>query len=77
MDREISMNPTPMQVFLACLDFLLFIVLGVVFIRQWMIFRLLKNTYKMQRETQRLLDIERRKWLENKFGVKEIDIDKR
>lgn len=68
------MNPTPMEVFIAVLDFLLFIVLGIVFIRQWMIFRILKSNEKMQRETRYLIDAsaaERQKWLQEKFGVKE------
>jgi hypothetical protein len=54
MDREIRM--TVAQLFLACLDFLLFICLGVIFIRQQMIFRSLKKTQAMTLETRRMID---------------------
>ena len=47
---------TVAQLFLAVLDFLLFIMLGVIFIRQWMIFRILRQTATMQAETRRMLD---------------------
>jgi Tfp pilus assembly protein PilN len=71
------MIPTPMQVFLAVLDFLLFIFLGVIFIRQWMIFKTLKSIAKTQQETQHLIDAaadERSRWIAKNFGIKESDI---
>jgi hypothetical protein len=67
---------TVSQLFLAICDFLLFIVLGVIFIRQWMIFRSLKETQRMTLETRRMItaDVdERKRWVETRFGVKEKD----
>ena len=43
------------QLFLSILGFILFIVLGVVFIRQWAILRMLKQLTKQQTEFERLL----------------------
>ena len=64
------MTPTPMQIFLAVLDFLLFIVMGVVCIRQWLIFRLLHRVQAMQAATQKLIEAspeEREQWLRDKI----------
>jgi hypothetical protein len=43
------------QLFIAILDFLLFIVLGIIFIRQWALFRMLRDIKKRQIETDRML----------------------
>lgn len=64
---------TVAQVFLACVDFLLFIVLGVIYARQIALFRKLRETNEMNLETRRRMGLdteEQRRWLEAKFGVK-------
>jgi hypothetical protein len=43
------------QLFLSVLGFILFIVLGVVFIRQWAILRMLRQLKQQQAEFERLL----------------------
>ena len=43
------------QLFLSILGFILFIVLGGVFIRQWTILRMLRQLKKQQAEFERLL----------------------
>jgi hypothetical protein len=43
------------QLFLSILGFILFIVLGVVFIRQWAILRMLRQLKKQQTEFEQLL----------------------
>ena len=43
------------QLFLSVLGFILFIVLGVVFIRQWAILRMLIQLKEQQAEFKRLL----------------------
>jgi hypothetical protein len=43
------------QLFLSILDFILFIVLGIVFIRQWAILRMLRQLRKQQTEFERTL----------------------
>ena len=43
------------QLFLSVLGFILFIVLGVVFIRQWAILRVLRQLRKQQTEFERTL----------------------
>ena len=43
------------QLFLSILGFILFIVLGIVFIRQWAILRLLGQLKEQQAEFERLL----------------------
>ena len=43
------------QLFLSILDFILFIVLGIVFIRQWAILRMLRQLKEQQAEFERLL----------------------
>ena len=47
---------TVAQVFIAITDFLLFIVLGIVFIRQAMIFRIMKQTQELLKESTRATD---------------------
>jgi hypothetical protein len=68
------MSPTPMQVYLAVADFLLFIILGICFVTNMAIWWKLKQIRKMQEDTRRLIDIadaERQRWITQKFGVKE------
>jgi hypothetical protein len=68
------MIPTPMQVFLAVADFLLFIVLGVCFVQNMATLAKLRQNRKMMEETRRLVegaDAERQRWIAQKFGVKE------
>jgi hypothetical protein len=43
------------QLFLSILDFILFIVMGIVFIRQWAILRMLRQLRKQQTEFERTL----------------------